>query len=311
MSNTIEYNSEELYETVSIIEEAKKILAEDIKTSLDSDFSDLVELNLFSEGLSKLKSQAASLIDTHENLIASLKTHDAEIGNTETETEQIIRNYQVPTPSGSGSSGYSGSSVASGEVTTEDVVKGNEINNTVLKEILPQLDYSSHLQILKNIMIYNEGNVTNLLFEPSMSNHLVYLLKKMMTDDAITKDPKATNETIDIQKVLLRSIANDKNNAFSELDDETVLVAIKHFDKFAKSNNLDVADLLLDEKNQTVLFKEIKNVYENKNTSDMSQNELNKFKKYIDTIAGKNNMTSEELLSNEKNMTIIRKGVIN
>lgn len=311
MSNTIEYNSEELYETVSIIEEAKKILAEEIKTSLDSDFSDLVELNLFSEGLSKLKSQAASLIDTHENLIASLKTHDAEIGNTETETEQIIRNYQVPTPSGSGSSGYSGSSVASGEVTTEDVVKGNEINNTVLKEILPQLDYSSHLQILKNIMIYNEGNVTNLLFEPSMSNHLVYLLKKMMTDDAITKDPKATNETIDIQKVLLRSIANDKNNAFSELDDETVLVAIKHFDKFAKSNNLDVADLLLDEKNQTVLFKEIKNIYENKNTSDMSQNELNKFKKYIDTIAGKNNMTSEELLSNEKNMTIIRKGVIN
>lgn len=311
MSDTIQYNSEELYETSSIVDEAKKILTDDIKTSINSDFNELASLDLFTDGLSKLTKQTDRLIAAHENLVASLKEHDNSITNTEKESVNLIKEYK----GGSGNnnqSGYSGGNVAASDATTNDVVKGTEINEATLQEIIPQLDYSSHLQILKNILIYNEGNLSEILLDTSLSNHCVYLLKKMMTNDEASKPKEATLDTKNVQKVLLNSIANDEKNAFAEaeLDELSILVGIKHFNNVAKSKNMTVGDFMLEEKNEQDFFEEIKKVYSNDNITDMNKNELDKFKKCIDTLAGKNNMTSEELLSNKDNMSIIRKGVV-
>lgn len=307
MASLINYNSQEVQDAQSILKESVNILQNDIQSPLSSDFGPLKELDLFSDGLSKLTSQVESLIESHTAFAEQLAQHDSEMAELESSQESAVSEYVGGSTGGGGY--YGGGSSSSSSVTTDDVDDGKAVTNAYLAEIVPQLSYDSKLQALKNILVDNNGSLTELLTDVSKANILVYELKKMLKDSTAKISDTVTDEEKNIQKILLDAMAVSEKNPFAELSDYTFLKGMPYLVQVAKNNNINFSSLILDDKYSNVLMTALSDIYNGNAANVLNTQEITGVKDYLDLIAKSNGVDVQTLLSDTKYVSVIKGGV--
>ena len=309
MANEIKYNTEEINETQTILKESLNILQNEISTPLNSEFEALSKVDLFSSGLTKLKSQTETLVENYTTFSSSLSQHENDLSTFEdtqaSEVREYISNYS--------SSGHysSGSSHDTDSISTDNVEEGNAINNSYLETILPEISYNSKVQALKNILTYNNDTLTALLTDVSKANILVYQLKKMLNGQDLKISQLATDDEKKIQKIMLETLSKESNNPFAELDDSTFLKGMPYLTKIAKENNITVGDLILEDKYSSILMSSLINIYNGNVNNSLTEKEISGVKSYLDQIATINNLNIKTLFSDVKNITLIKGGIKN
>lgn len=309
MANEIKYNTEEINETQTILKESLNILQNEISTPLNSEFEALSKVDLFSSGLTKLKSQTETLVENYTTFSSSLSQHENDLSTFEdtqaSEVREYISNY-------SGSRHYSsGSSHDIDSISTDNVEEGNAINNSYLETILPEISYNSKVQALKNILTYNNDTLTALLTDVSKANILVYQLKKMLNGQDLKISQLATDDEKKIQKIMLETLSKESNNPFAELDDSTFLKGMPYLVKIAKENNITIGDLILEDKYSSILMSSLINIYNGNVNNSLTEKEISGVKSYLDQIATINNLNIKTLFSDVKNITLIKGGIKN
>lgn len=309
MAQEVVYTSQEVHNAVNILNEAYTTMNTSIANSINSDFTVLTDLDLFSSGLAKIKEQVKSLAQIYETLIAKLKAHDT----TMEETEQTMNTYVDDYTSSSRKSGSSyhrshgdSSSIEAEAPTTVEENDGKKISNDELQTIIENLDYSNLKVALQNILNSNE-NLTAMLSDNFNANILTYMLKSMLGGE-VDLSKIATEEETLIQKKLLDQLASQNNNVFASLDESTYLAAMPYLKEIAKDNNIEFSSLILDKKNEDKLLGALKSVYDG-NVSSLNDNEIGSVRNYLDKIANDNSISIDELLASTKYMSLIKGGV--
>jgi hypothetical protein len=284
-------------------------LQNEISTPLNSEFEALSKVDLFSSGLTKLKSQTETLVENYTTFSSSLSQHENDLSTFEdtqaSEVREYISNY-------SGSRHYSsGSSHDTDSISTDNVEEGNAINNSYLETILPEISYNSKVQALKNILTYNNDTLTALLTDVSKANILVYQLKKMLNGQDLKISQLATDDEKKIQKIMLETLSKESNNPFAELDDSTFLKGMPYLTKIAKENNITIGDLILEDKYSSILMSSLINIYNGNVNNSLTEKEISGVKSYLDQIATINNLNIKTLFSDVKNITLIKGGIKN
>lgn len=309
MAQEVVYTSQEVHNAVSILNEAYTTMNTSIANSINSDFTVLTDLDLFASGLAKIKEQVTSLAQIYETLIAKLKAHDTTMEETEQTMNNYVDDYTGSSRSNSSSSSRSHRSASSIETeapTTVEEEDGKKISNEELQTIIENLDFSNLKVALQNILNSNE-NLTAMLSDNYNANILTYMLKSMLGGEVDLSKITTDEETL-IQKKLLDQLASQEGNVFASLDESTYLAAMPYLKEVANSNNISFSSLILDSKNEDKLLDALKNVYDG-NTSSLNDNEISSVRTYLDKIANDNSISSDELLSSTKYMSLIKGGV--
>ena len=314
MAQEIVYASQEVQNAISILKEAHTTMSSSIANSINSDFSVLTDLDLFSSGLSKIKDQVTSLAQIYETLIAKLQTHDTTMEQTEESMNQEVGGYIDSSSGGGGGYGGGGGSGSHGsghateteKPTTEDETDGKQISDQQLKEILKEFDFTNLKVALQNILNAN-GNLTAMLSDNYNANVLIYMLKKMLGGEVDLSKMTTTDETL-IQKQLLEQIASQDENVFASLDESTYLAALPYLKKVANENNVKFSELILESKNEPILLKALEDVY-NGNANSLKESEVNSVRSYIDKVASQASVSADTLLSSTSYMSVIKGGV--
>jgi hypothetical protein len=147
------------------------------------------------------------------------------------------------------------------------------------------------------------------LCDPAKANILVYQLKSMLKQTDIKQSELATDDEKSIQKIMLESLSKEDKNPFAELDDSTFLTGMPYLKQIAKSNNINFSDLIVEDKYASILMTGLSNIYNGNVDNTLTTNEIEKVKTYIDAIAKNNNMDAKTLLSDPKNMSLIKGGI--
>lgn len=325
MAGQIVFNSEEVLSAVNILNESAQVLMTNVKTALGSDFTVLSELGFLSDGLTKLTSQVDSLIQSHDNFMKKLVSHDLNLQELESSLEQYVsaelgstatsdtysNNYSSDYSGGS-SNYYSGGSTSYNNVNVSDVNEGTAISDSVLVEQLPNIDYTTQTQVLKSLATSGsqENLVSRLLLNPENSGVLVMLLKEMFGANVDGESAEMTDTSTQIQKILLETFSKNEENLFASLEEKTILTGIKYFNKIAKDNNITVSELLLNEKYDSVFLKAVSNIYNNQDltTCGITTEETAIVKTYLDDLAKTLNVDVNTILSDVRYADIIKQG---
>lgn len=308
MSKEIKYNSEELQEAQSIIQESERILQSDILTHFDYDFEVLKELDLFSEGLNKLKDQGETLIKNHDTFFSSLKEHDSDLTSFEDLQASQVSSYIDGERS---SSKYSGGSKKSHKkIKTDETIEGTEIKDSDLKELLDNMSYEDKQVFLKSVLGDNPEAITALLTNEDNSSVLTYLLKKVLNDNGAEIGEVPTEYEKEIQKQLLESILTTDTQETYNFGTDTFLQGLPYLTQIAKQNNIDVSTMILDDKYNGILREAIKDIYDGNVDTNLTEEQINGVKSYIDSISQTSNIPVDTLLSVDNFMYIVKGGEI-
>lgn len=308
MANQIVYSEEELELAKTNLNDSINILKNDIESSLNNDFSVLEELDLFSNGLAKLKRQTSSLGENHTSLVNKLTRHASSIREDEDARLQAIDDMRGrgKTPSNN----YAGGSVSGRSEEGYEKENGKAVTNSYLKEIIPELSAESKLQMLKNILVY-KSSVTALLGNEAKANMLIYYLKRMLKDEGALQSSLALDEEKELQKIIIESIAKEDKNLFAEIDEASYFAGLSFYKEVALKNNINVSDLLMNKEHEKLLMQSFHDIYFNSTAFDINEQETMKVKEFFDLVAKKHNMEVEKLLSDVNNMKLIKEGIIN
>ena len=304
MAGEIIYNSDEIYETQSILDKSAKIFSDDMKKSLASNFDALTAIGF--TGVSKLQKQTDELISNHNSFKEELKEHDEnriELEKSINETIKLkLENKQYEEVEDSANNHELA------EVELDAVDEGEEINTALLKEAVREFSYSSKVAILKNILKLDAGSVSALLTDSASSNILVYEIKQMLNDNTSSISRTATDEEKEVQKEFIKALANEKDDIFREIEDDTYLRGMPYYKKISGLNGINVEDLLLDEKNNKLLTNCVKFICGHNAVSGMDTSDIDAVKAYVKGVAEKNKMAIDTLLTSA-NAQLLRRGV--
>lgn len=310
MADKIVYSEQELEAAKANLTEGLNILKNDIETSINSDFSVLEELGLFSNGITKIKAQTASLGEVHNSLINKLAKHAQDYRDQESQNQRFIEYAQDGKRIKD--SPYAGGSTSGREDQNLEKENGKAIENSYLKEVIPLFSSESRLQMLKNLLTYNTASLTALFTDAAKSNMLIYQLKKMLKDNTAVQSELSLDEEKELQKQLLESIAKEEKNLFLEVDEVLFLAGLSYYKQVALKNNMNVSDLLIDEKHEELLMKSFHDMYyDGDNLIDVPKEEIKRVKEYFDNLSKAKNISVNDLLSDKKYMEIIKEGVMN
>ena len=315
MAGQINIDSNTLSAVISHLTSSQTSLESDAKTALETGFTALESCGLFTAGLSSMKNAVTSLVTSHQTIIASLSTHLNDTQTVEDQIGQYITQYGSSYGS-SGSSGSSGSTSTGSDptytgTTIEEPVKGKKISDSELTSIVDSLDYSGATTLLSSLITKAKEygtSLTELLLNPEKSGLLVEILKKLNGDTNEYIDTTSTEYSNKLQRVLLSKLAGFDENPFAKLSEDTILKAMKYLSEFAKSKGITLDALLFDDENQAKFMIALRNLYDGKPVGDYTptQEEISGMKSAIDSIASKNNMTVDQLLSSTKNTEKIK-----
>lgn len=296
----INISTDDVMSAISILDSSLNVIDSSMLQSISKDFGVLASLNLFSEGLEKLKKQLESLKQSNENLMTKITLHADEISELEDAIATQIQKELVAGDAGSGGGGNYYSDIAAIEVA--NVTNNTNISNTqVLENIngVTELDIESILSFLN--INKGEYSINDILLTDVGSGILLCLLKKFYGDNNVNIDTNVSEETLNIQKVLLEKLLSSENGIESvEFKDNTIIIAKEYFNSIAKENNLTISELLLDEKNETLLLSSINKLYLGKDLTkyNVKEETIKSVKEFVNKIAEDNGVTSEEVLSN-------------
>ena len=305
MAQEITYDQDEICEIESLVESLEKLFDDDIKKDLSNDFTSLFDIGF--TGLSKLKEQTNTLATNHNTLGTELKKHDNNMTSLENAIDVKIKSM-IDTSLIEDTNNTSAARVLN-EIEFAKVNKGQKVSIETLTTSVHEFSYNSKVTLLKNILKYDNGSVTSLLTDPDKANILVYEIRQMFNDKESEMSTEATEEEKQFQTELLNSLAEEKENVFKDVDEETFLRGLPYYKKIADLNGMKVSELVIDKKNEKLLTDCIKYVYEHTFVNGLLQQDLSAFKGYVKGVSSKNNITPGILLSSKTGASLIKGGI--
>lgn len=299
IGDKINISTEEVMNAISILDSSLSIIEGSMVTSVSNDFVVLSSLDLFSEGLDKLKNQLTTLKQSNENLMTKISLHVNEITELENSIATEIQNELVRGNAGTGGGGSYYSNIDSVDVSNVD-------NNTNISnaQVIENIGNIKDVEV-DNIMSFlniNKGeySINDILLSDVGSGILLCLLKKFYGDTNVSIDTTVTSDSFDIQKMLLEKLLTSESNIEGVgFKDNTILIAKEYFVSIAKENNIAISELLLNEKYETLLLNSINKLYlgENLVKYNISDKTLESVRNFVDKVAEDNGVTSEKVLS--------------
>lgn len=297
VAGSIIINSEEISNTVSILNESSRILESDMKPSIVSDFNALTNAGLFVDGIAKLKEQIDALITNHKVLIGEISKHSAEFEEMEEKLSKTIRRGGSGA-SGytSGNSGYSGDSLNPSEINTNQGSNGDAVNSEQLIGKIPEITDKTLNELINfiNVNKENDTSLKSLLFDKDKAGVLAILLNKFYNksnDNTISMEDSTL-----IQRQLIQRLFS-KDMVPSLLASNSILVAKEYLIKVCEENNVTVDKLLLDDSYKNTYSTSLMNLYDgNIEKYNLDNDTVNNFRNYADSVAQSKSITSEELL---------------
>ncbi len=304
MALEITYNSDEIHELETTLENQEKILGDNMKQSLASNFDSLTAIGF--GGINKLQSQTDSLITSHSSFIKELKEHD----ENKIELENAI-NTAIKAKLDNNE--YEEANDASqthelNDVVLQEVNEGQEINTEMLTEAVKEFSYTAKAAMLQNILNLDVGSLTSLLTDTNKSNILVYEIRQMLNDETTDLSRAATKGEKEVQKEFIRSLAKETSNIFKEVDENTFLRGIPYYKKISELNGINIEDLLLDDKNKKLLTDCVKFVCEHNAVNGIDDSDIAAVKAYVNEVANKHKLSTRELLTSS-NAQLLKEGV--
>lgn len=309
MNGGISINSNEVMEAVGILDEASNVLQTSMATSINSNFTALVDTSLYAEGVATIKEQIESINQSCQNLMTKIVAHTNEFEEFENNLISSASNYSSSYDNYStGSSGGGSHSIDNGTVM-EPVVESNPVTNGNLLNVIPALDEPNQVNLL-NFLNVNKGNemtLQNLLFNSANAGFLLTLLKKFLGDTTETVD---ANYPIEVQKLLLSKLKNNLT-VMPNLSANTIIAANKYLTSFAKDNSLTFEELVLEDKNKSLLSSAVRDLYDGKAVDKYNvENEVvTDIRNLVDIVAKNNNVDSETIISDPKYLDFLKGGI--
>lgn len=295
----ISINTEVATSIVYELNKSCNILENDLSNKLNVSFEPILDLGLVSNSIKKIDEQIESIINVEKQIIDSISAHLVEVTNTENRLHNNLLNGY----SGYANENYNNQNTQSVQnetnINVDDVEKGQTINVTQFDELITSFDEDKSKLLLKLIDIKKSDNTPfiDLFFNSEKSEELFTILKEILKGTAEFAE-LSIEDIKEVQKVLLNTVVkNEIDNIV--LNTESILIAKEYLVNISKENNIEVADLIIDEAYRDILKKALINLYK-KNTRDISLDlDMNKkFIEYVDLIAMNNKITAEELLNN-------------
>ena len=293
------YDSDELLQIESRIKESLNVIS-DIKASIDNDFKIFDDLEY--DGLTTIRNNTNSLDEIHNKLCTIIDNHIKEMDNVEKEQLNIIDKYIEDNVSINNY--YSGEKITIDSIVL-DKTNPSEILNNYVKEVIPTLSYDMKKETLNNIL-NGEETLTSILINEDESDIFVYQLNNILKDKYDIKIDKLSkeDETM-IQRLFLDNINNNDTNIFE--NSKSILSGLSYYKYVAKKNDMSLSDLIFD--NDELLLESTKELYENIGTDLLTDDEINNFREYIDNVSKNNNISSLDLLSDSKYISLIKGGI--
>lgn len=305
----IEISTEEVMNTISVLDESLSLLEGTMSTSIANDFTVLSSLDLFSDGIAKLKEQITSLQTSNKNLMSKITVHAEEIEQLEQNiVEEIERSY-VSNYGGGGSSGGGGYYADITDEEVEEVTGNTNILESDLLAKIPDMKDIERDEFI-SFMNINKGtySMNDLLFSDVGAGMLVYLLKKFYGDTNDNLSQVSTSTSYDIQKALLEKILSSQGSLDTVFKKDSILIAKDYFVSVAKECNLSVSELLLNDKHKALLMSSIRDLYNNENLSghNVKAETVAKVQDFINDLAYEKQVNVETLLNDSTYLSSLK-----
>ena len=302
--NKIVYNSDEMLSIVSKIGETVNVLQNEIYPLINSGFSLLEELDLFSTGLDRLKSKADNSIYINNKIITFLREHDNDYNDIDNKHSALFADVTDSISENT----YSGSSVEIDDIVLTKINDGKLILTEYVKEVIPNFSYDKKLEVLKDIL--GDDQSLSLLTDVTESDIMVYKLKELLNKEySIELNKLSKEEEQEIQKSFFESIIDNDTNIFDELNNDSFLNGLQYYKQIASKNGISVADLIYNDDKKELFMSAVSDIYNNDEVDVLTDREMDSVKNYIKEISSSNSIGITELLSDSKYSSIIKGGI--
>lgn len=297
----VSISSEVVSNTINCLNSSLSGIQNGVATKIPGAFQVLADLGLFSNGLAKIEEQINSLVNIHQQIISYISSHVDKVFGTDTELKNKFSSGGSGSHSGEG--GYLGGSPEGSQTDVHNVEDGQKIDSNTLIQFFPELSDETKLNLIKFIDI-NKGDTSliDLLFDSSKSEELFVIVKEALKD-SVDFSNVTFDDYIKIQKQIVEMLCS-KDFSYPGLTDNSILIAKEYLASVSKANNINVSDLILDDKYSKTLEESLLNLYDGDNVNDVSPKVIDDYRNYIDKEAANNNMKSEELLTQNINIII-------
>ena len=298
----VSINSDFVSSVIANFNESYSMFTGDIASSIEGDFAVLKSLG-FTNCLSKIKTQSESLGTAQKAIIDSISSHLSEIIDNEKKLEKGF------------SGGYSGGSFSPQDAGSsseqegsgydiEEEEDGKKINVEGFSKILESLDIESGQNLLTLLDMYKskDTSLNDLLLDYKNSEELFKLLKKIL-GDSVEFEELSADDIKEVQKVLINYIVkSDTKNV--EFDNKSILMEKEYLRDICNEYKIEPSDLLFDDLYRNVLKTSLKDLYTgNVDSSKASDEDIIKFRDFIDSVALENNISAQDLL--DKNIELL------
>lgn len=289
----VSINTDTVNQSLSKIANSCAVLESDISGKIPGNFQVLSDAGLLPSALTKLEKQISDLVTVHKSLSTQIATHLESVAQDENDLLGELNGGKDGGKSGGNRSGGS----SGGGTDVDDQDDGKKVNAKKLIEAIPKIDDKTFVELLNflNVNKNKKTSLIDLLFDTSKSEELFVLLRKAFGETKELENVKL-DDYKEVQKVLLDAIFS-KETIIKELSDESILIAKEYLVGICKANNINPSDLLLDEKYRDLLKEGLQNLYDGKDVNSTDEETIKKFRKYIDSVASKNNMDADKLLT--------------
>ena len=290
-------NTDAVTQVLGKITNSCAILESDVSGKIPGNFQVLVDLGLLSGSLSKLQTQTQDLISVHKSLIGEITSHLEVTTSTEDELYNYANNHNYGSSGNNGGNGDNTPIKPSDDLAVDDEDDGKEINAEELIEAIPKLDEETLIELIEflNINKGSETTLVELLLDNTKSKKLFTLLRQIFgAKDEL--EGVSLEDYKKVQKALLDAIVTQETT-YKELSENSILVAKEYLIEIGKKNNISPSDLLLEEKYRDILKEELLKLYDGDVDDSISKETIENYRKYIDKVAGQNNMEADTLIT--------------
>ena len=292
----VSIDSDTLNSVVSGLNSAANALESDIAGKLPGAFEALSTAGLYSNGLSKIKEQAQYVATLQKNIASDVSSHLE--GTVDTE-EDLSNTFDTHGNYDAGGGGGGGNNHNSGDNSDNDVDNGKKIKSDQLIANINAIDYDNVEKLVNFLNVNKEkDSLVSLIFNFEKSQKLGNKILKAFGYEEFSSITES--EYKEIQKTLIDKLFAQENVP-EKLQMNSLLTAKEYLVLVAKKNNINVSDLLVEDKHENVLQQALKDLYAGNVTGyDVSQQTVSGFKNYIDGIASDNNIAADKVFDNLK-----------
>lgn len=301
-SGKVSVNSEEVNNVLTYVVNSCGSLEENVSSKLPGSFSILSDLDLFSEGLTKLSKQVSDIISTHKSVISTITEHLSQLAESE---EQLYTSFNngIGNYTGGGSYGGNPSGSNGSDTTVDSENDGKKIKADELIKCIQELDENSIISLIDliNVKKDDKTKLIDVLFDASKSETLFTVIKELLKDQPLDENI-SLEDYKKIQKSLLNKLMTS-NYEIKGLSDNSILTAKEYLLSIAKNNNIAPEELIINNNYQETLKTSLMKLYDGDGITNVKNEEIINFRGYIDKVASENNITVEDLFN--KNIELI------